>query len=289
MPRNYTQLTIKTLFGEARCCAYPGCNEPLIFRDRGRSTPVADIAHIRSETPNGPRHDPQYAGDVNGPENLILLCGTHHRPVDRHESVYTIDELAAWKDAQRATAGAGTAISESDVRAYARLTEDERGVLIDIARLSQRLVSAVKATDSAVNAVDNQSEQARKRAVRSAGPIYETRDDGTMVNITDQLQLSYAEQREWLQKADEARKAHIPKALEALDDLYAEMSVLDMIAPSLMTALGHLRAAAEVVVDTVDHGWDLAGPIADLERWKVQLWRTANGEADESTDQAIWT
>jgi hypothetical protein len=27
--RNYSQPTIKTLFGEARVCAYPNCQEPL--------------------------------------------------------------------------------------------------------------------------------------------------------------------------------------------------------------------------------------------------------------------
>ena len=54
MGRNYTNPTIKTLFGEASTCAYPGCNEPLIFRDRGKATAIAEIAHIRSETPAGP-------------------------------------------------------------------------------------------------------------------------------------------------------------------------------------------------------------------------------------------
>jgi hypothetical protein len=68
MGRNYTLPAIKTLFGEASRCAYPGCSEPLIFRDRGRATAIAEIAHIRSESPNGPRHDPDYDGDINGPE-----------------------------------------------------------------------------------------------------------------------------------------------------------------------------------------------------------------------------
>ena len=55
MPRNYTVLTIKTPFGEASTCAYPGCNEPLVFRDRGRTTVVAEIAHSR--------HVASHAGD----------------------------------------------------------------------------------------------------------------------------------------------------------------------------------------------------------------------------------
>ena len=76
MPRSYTIPTIKALFGQARACAYPGCGAPLVFEDRGVTTTVAEIAHIRSASPGGPRHDPSYNGDLDGPENLLLLCGT---------------------------------------------------------------------------------------------------------------------------------------------------------------------------------------------------------------------
>ncbi len=95
MARNYTLPTIKILFGEASACAYPGCVEPLVFHDRGQSTVVAEIAHIRSESSDGPRYDSTYTGDVNGSDNLLLLCGKHHRPIDRHEVLYSIAELEA--------------------------------------------------------------------------------------------------------------------------------------------------------------------------------------------------
>jgi hypothetical protein len=65
--RNYTLTTIKTLFAEASACAYPGCEERLIFHDRGKATVVAEIAHIRSEKPNGPRYDAGYTDDIDGP------------------------------------------------------------------------------------------------------------------------------------------------------------------------------------------------------------------------------
>ena len=51
MARDYSQKTIKILFGRATRCAYPGCQEPLIFEDRGHLTVTAEIAHIRSESP----------------------------------------------------------------------------------------------------------------------------------------------------------------------------------------------------------------------------------------------
>jgi hypothetical protein len=77
----------------------------LIFEDRDRLTVVAEIAHIRSGSPKGPRHDPRYPDElVNEEENLLLLCGTHHKPVDDHESVYPVSELLEWKRRQVAAA-----------------------------------------------------------------------------------------------------------------------------------------------------------------------------------------
>ncbi|KJK43684.1 hypothetical protein UK23_32150 [Lentzea aerocolonigenes] len=57
MARTYAEKTIKLLFGAARWCAYPGCEAALVFEDRGVLTVVAEIAHIRSEKPRGPRYD----------------------------------------------------------------------------------------------------------------------------------------------------------------------------------------------------------------------------------------
>lgn len=109
----YTELTIKLLFGGASTCAYPDCTNKLLFRARGQTTVNVQIAHIRSAKPNGPRHDPAYPKDLlNTFENLLLLCGVHHTPVDQHESSYSVDELLEWKAAQ--VAQEGTPLSASD-------------------------------------------------------------------------------------------------------------------------------------------------------------------------------
>ena len=94
--RNYSLPTIKTLFALATHCAYPGCSEPLIFEDRQRGVRAVgvQIAHVRSETPDGPRYDRCFPrSKLNEPENLLLLCGKHHTAVDQHESVFTTEEL----------------------------------------------------------------------------------------------------------------------------------------------------------------------------------------------------
>lgn len=67
-------------------CQYQGCNKPLIGDlISGRDTlNAAYIAHIVAESADGPRGDlvrsPLLADAV---ENLMLLCDTHHRLIDR--------------------------------------------------------------------------------------------------------------------------------------------------------------------------------------------------------------
>ncbi|MBQ0868291.1 HNH endonuclease signature motif containing protein [Streptomyces sp. RK75] len=130
MGRSYTEKTIKLLFGTATHCAYPGCGSRLIFKDRELYTPTAQIAHIRSEKANGPRYDASYPSSrINDFENLLLLCGEHHPPVDRHESTYSVEELLQWKDRQsqqgeRQVAGAELAAIERILNREAPITSD---------------------------------------------------------------------------------------------------------------------------------------------------------------------
>lgn len=115
MARSYTHKTIKLLYGRAKRCAYPACEEGLIFEHRGRLSVTSEIAHIRSEAPDGPRHDAAYPAElINAEENLLVLCGKHHKAVDDHESVYPIDELVAWKASQVA-GGPGRELSTQQV------------------------------------------------------------------------------------------------------------------------------------------------------------------------------
>ncbi|WP_143662033.1 hypothetical protein [Streptomyces glaucescens] len=131
MSHSYTDRTLKLLFGSASHCAYPGCSQPLVFKDRDRLTVVAQIAHIRSEKLNGPRHDPDYDKELLDTfENLLLLCGVHHLPVDQHESVYTVEELEEWKEAQ--TAQAGRRLSSQEFLEITRQLQQAVAELTDV-------------------------------------------------------------------------------------------------------------------------------------------------------------
>lgn len=66
-------------------CQYRGCNVPL-YQDAltQREFNIAYIAHIVADSPEGPRGDhelsPKLKSDIG---NLMLLCDTHHRLIDR--------------------------------------------------------------------------------------------------------------------------------------------------------------------------------------------------------------
>lgn len=282
MARNYTQATVKTLFGEASGCAYPGCGEPLIFRDRGKATAIAEIAHIRSESPDGPRHDPGYTGDVNGPENLLLLCGKHHRPVDRHESIYTVEELLTWKVAQQATAGAGTPLSDADLRSYQRLGDEERQSLRDIARLAQRVVSVCGSVQDEVDALRAAAEQERRKRAASFGPMWAVDEDGNQspIDTLGTLQLSMVERREWQAKEQTVWEAKRPRVQEALGALEEEVAVLRMFDAALAPAGDEVTLSAAVVARQVGDGAALRQATQALNTRVSHLWRLANGEAE---------
>ena len=134
---NYTLPTIKLLFATARTCAYPGCQVPLVFEDadRGIRSVAVQIAHIRSPKPSGPRHDPGYPDDrLNSEDNLLLLCNTHHQPVDGNESKYTTAELLEWKKAQVTDAG-GFLVHDDDITGLASALQASVDELVRATRL----------------------------------------------------------------------------------------------------------------------------------------------------------
>jgi len=279
VPRNYKISTIKALFAEASACAFPGCIEPLIFHDRGRATVVAEIAHIRSEQPGGPRHDLTYPGDVDGPANLLLLCGKHHRPVDRHEALYTIEELESWKAAQRALAGGGTAVTDSQVRSYARLSADEQKIIMDVARLADQVVTACRTAQGAVDALREMQERSRVKVAWTGGPVYELDEDGRSSGpINNRIQLSHVEQMQWEAKEQAALEAEHPRIRQALSDLSGEVSVLKMISASLGTQATQVLDAATRVLFAVGDPAALELVVSELDSSTSQLWRAANGE-----------
>ncbi|MBS1677917.1 MAG: HNH endonuclease [Actinobacteria bacterium] len=100
MGRNYSQADIKVLWGAAAICSHPNCNKKLVAQateeDEARS--IGKICHIVASSDDGPRGDPDFPTEKrDDPENLILLCGTHHDEIDVQPNTYSIETLRKWK------------------------------------------------------------------------------------------------------------------------------------------------------------------------------------------------
>ena len=97
--RKYSQKTIKVLFAlSGNQCAHPDCRTTLVETDPDPTNVhvVAHICHIYGV--GGPRSNHELSeNELNSPQNLILLCPTHHSIVDGQDSIYTVETLKQWK------------------------------------------------------------------------------------------------------------------------------------------------------------------------------------------------
>lgn len=98
--------TRKVLWGRAHnMCSFATCWQALTADEvdartgEGFAVVVGEEAHIRSGSPGGPRHDPDYPlADIDKYENLMLLCPTHHALIDAHNGdAYDVETLVKMK------------------------------------------------------------------------------------------------------------------------------------------------------------------------------------------------
>jgi len=87
--------TIKKLFAfSGNLCAFPGCKEPLVTAD---GEIISEICHIEAAEKGGERFNGSSNDEYRRSyENLILLCGTHHK-ITNNEHKYTAIVLKEMK------------------------------------------------------------------------------------------------------------------------------------------------------------------------------------------------
>lgn len=72
-------------------CAFPECNLP-IFEDNGQLT--GECCHIEAYSKNGPRYNEKLSDEeVNGYDNLILMCSRHHKIIDGDPISFSVTKL----------------------------------------------------------------------------------------------------------------------------------------------------------------------------------------------------
>lgn len=95
---NISEKDLKKLWGlAAGMCSFPGCRQDCItFVDASDPTILGEMAHVIAQSPQGPRGGATAGADIY--ENLILLCPTHHRLVDKAPpGHYKESDLLEWK------------------------------------------------------------------------------------------------------------------------------------------------------------------------------------------------
>lgn len=99
--RSYSKTTEAALFAISVQCYYPECQVPSVSIFGDGENKNVDIAHICAISPSGPRFKSKMTKeDLNSFPNLILLCGLHHRMVDKKENEHRFTEevLCEWKN-----------------------------------------------------------------------------------------------------------------------------------------------------------------------------------------------
>ena len=99
-----TKQTIKKLFAlSGNLCAYPGCSLPMV---ESSGTVTGQICHIHAQNEGGPRFKKSLSEkELHAFENLILMCGHHHKVIDAEEHIYTAESLRDLKQIHEETAG----------------------------------------------------------------------------------------------------------------------------------------------------------------------------------------
>ncbi len=102
MSASYIPESVKIrLWGKAAGrCQYEGCNAPLWLDSLTKAEfNTAYVAHIVADSPDGPRGHPtlseQLKRDIS---NLMLMCDTHHRRIDKEDvKLHSVERLRAMK------------------------------------------------------------------------------------------------------------------------------------------------------------------------------------------------
>lgn len=92
--RPSTQVAKRLFALSSNRCAYRRCATPLVQGN----TVVGEICHIKAANLGGPRYDAiQTDAQRQAFENLILMCGVHHKIIDDDEEAYTVEYLTRRK------------------------------------------------------------------------------------------------------------------------------------------------------------------------------------------------
>jgi hypothetical protein len=131
--------TVKRLFAlSGNRCAFPKCPTLITIPESG--TVIGQICHIMAQEKNGPRYEAsQTEKERQSFDNLVLMCGVHHKIIDDDVTTYTVERLRAIKAEHQAK---------------------EKGDLPPDDDIAQKLLATIDITTSYITSINQQGGQA---------------------------------------------------------------------------------------------------------------------------------
>jgi hypothetical protein len=81
-------------------CSDPQCRRILTYRPDEAADPslIGEVCHIKAKSPGGPRYDENYPEEFRESyDNLLLMCRIHHKIIDDHPEIYSVEKLRTTK------------------------------------------------------------------------------------------------------------------------------------------------------------------------------------------------
>jgi hypothetical protein len=190
----------KLLWGRSGdCCAFPGCHQNLTLvpaaegAASGSKKPVVvgEEAHIVAEEDNGPRGNPAMPiSERNAYPNRVLLCGTHHRLIDKDHGVhFSVAQLRQLKADHETWVRRTLSGSQTEAETHARQRQELllEGASASRGRLVARWVAAGVSPELAQSLADDDRVGAPERlgrALPATGLAVLTGDFGSGKSVT---------------------------------------------------------------------------------------------------------
>ncbi|MCM3029829.1 SAVED domain-containing protein [Niallia sp. MER 6] len=197
-------------------CQYEGCNKPLWYDSTTKSEfNSAYIAHIVADSPDGPRGDKQRSELLSKDiKNLMLMCDTHHRLIDRDQVKEHPEELLLGMKKRH----------EEKMEMLTSLTEEKQStVLLYGANIGQN--GSNVSMEKAVYAMLPEKYPAEKTGM-------ELGFEGSMFNDKEQLY--------WTMEAENLRRQFKGKVLPRIEAGINHMSIFALAPQPLLIELGRL-------------------------------------------------
>ena len=162
-----SRTTVKKLFAfSGNKCAFQGCRNPIV--DSETHSILGEICHIKGTKIGSARHDSDLPSkEVHSFDNLILMCGTHHKLIDDNPKRFTVERLRKLKSKHESEKSDSPRLSNSQID---KLTATSQGNKVrDGSVFTIKTQNQSQAAHTIHNTIVNHSPIQKEAKVKVAG------------------------------------------------------------------------------------------------------------------------